>query len=76
MTYYVHINKNTIASNRKHGRKNPAVRIQKGKRGKPTYAYRVRFRDGEMIYQPFGEPILPCGARMVIATEHEPEVIE
>ncbi len=75
MTYYVNINRNTIASNAKHGTNKPAVRIQKGRYGKPTYAHRVRFKDGEVIYSPH-KPILPCGARLIIQTEHEPEVIE
>ena len=75
MTYYVHINRNTINSNRKNGTALPAVRIQKGKRGRATYAHRVRFRDGEVVYKPDGDPILPCGARLVIVTEHKPEVL-
>jgi hypothetical protein len=73
--YYVHVNKNVIASNRKHGKSDPAVRVQKGKYGKPIYAFRVRFQDGEMIYSP-DKPILPCGARMVIQTEHDVEILE
>jgi hypothetical protein len=70
--YYVHINRNTINSNRKNGTSLPAVRIQKGRYGKPTYAHRVSFREGEVVYKPSGEPLLPCGARLVIQTEHEP----
>jgi hypothetical protein len=73
--YYIHVNKNVIASNRKHGKSDPAVRIQKGKYGKPVYAFRVKFRDGEMIYSPY-IPILPCGVRLVIQTPHVPEIIE
>lgn len=76
MTYYVHVNKNTIASNRKHGKKDPAVRIQKGRRGKPVYAYRVQFSDAVIEYKPDGEPLLPCGARLVIATEKEPIILD
>jgi hypothetical protein len=75
MTWFVHVNKNTIASNRKHGKKEPAVRIQRGRRGKSIYCYRAKFVEGEIIYSPH-EPLLPCGARMVIQTEHEPEVLE
>jgi hypothetical protein len=73
--YYIHVNKNVIASNRKHGTNNPAVRFQKGRHGKPTYAKRVKFTEGEIIYKPDGEPLLPCGARLVIQTPHKPEVI-
>lgn len=74
MTFFVHVNKNTIASNRKHGRSEPAIRIQRGKYGAPIYANRVRIKEGEFIYSP-DDPLLPCGARMVLATEIEPEII-
>jgi hypothetical protein len=36
---------------------------------------RVRISEGEVIYS-LHEPLLPCGARLVIKTESEPEVIE
>lgn len=73
--YYVHVNRNVINSNTKNGTDHPAVRYQKGKYGKAVYAKRVRFTEGEMIYSPH-EPLLPCGARMVIQTPNKPEVIE
>ncbi len=75
MTYYVHINRHTIDRNRKNGTNEPVVRYQRGKYGKSTYAHRVRIREGEVIYSAH-EPILPCGARLVIATEIEPTIIE
>jgi hypothetical protein len=36
---------------------------------------RLPLSEGEMIYS-LHEPLLPCGARLVIKTESEPEVIE
>jgi len=73
--YFVHVNRNIIASNTKHGRSEPAVRIQKGRYGKPTYATEVRLPAGGIIrYSPLS-PILPCGARLVIECEEKPEVI-
>lgn len=75
MSWFVHVNKNTIASNRKHGEAKPAIRFQKGRHGKPVYATRVRLKEAEFIYAPHGDPLLPCGARLVLATEHEPEVV-
>lgn len=76
MTTYVHVNKNVIASNRKHGRNEPAVRFQKGKYGKATYAHEVEIEGpSRMIYSPH-EPILPCGARLVVATEANVRVIK
>lgn len=75
--YYTHVNVNTIRTNRKNGTRLPAVRFQRGKYGKPTYAFRVKFpAGGEVEYKPDGDPILPCGARLVIKTATAPEVVE
>ncbi len=77
MTYYTHINRNVIDSNRKHGTAEPAVRFQKGKYGKPTYAFEVALPGGSRVcYRPDGAPILPCGARLVIVSEEAPEVVK
>lgn len=76
MTTFVHVNRNIIASNAKHGTNKPAVRVQKGKRGAPLYAHEVEIAGpSRVIYQPH-EPILPCGARLVIATESEVRVVK
>lgn len=75
--YYTHINRNVIDSNRKNGTDNPAVRFQKGKYGKPTYANEVVLHGGSrVVYRPSGDPILPCGARLVIISEEEPTVVK
>lgn len=74
--YYTHINRNVIDSNRKNGTANPAVRFQKGKYGKPTYAFEVALPAGSrVVYRPSGEPLLPCGARLVIVSEEAPVVV-
>lgn len=75
MTTYIHVNRNTIASNAKHGTDKPAVRFQKGKYGKATYCHEVLINGpSRVIYSPH-EHLLPCGARLVIATEAEVEII-
>jgi len=74
--YYIHVNKNTILKNKKRGETTPAVRYQKGKYGESIYCNRLKFVEGEIIYKPTGEPLLPCGARLVIQTEIEPIVLE
>jgi hypothetical protein len=75
LTYYTHINRGVIDSNRKHGTERPAVRFQKGKYGQPTYAFEVDIPGpSKVIYSPH-EPILPCGARLVIVSEQEPVVV-
>lgn len=75
MTWFVHVNRGQIDSNRKHGTDEPVLTIKRGKRGKPTLARRIRLPEGsEMIYDPVN-PILPCGARCVVMCPSEPEVV-
>ena len=74
MTYYIHINRGTIDSNRKHGRTDPPIAIRQGKNGKSVYASEIELPAGaRIIYNPDG--ILKCGARLVIACEEQPTVI-
>lgn len=71
MTTYIHVNRNTIASNAKHNTTEPAIRVQRGKYGKPRYCHTVKILGpSEMIYSPH-KPLLPCVARLVIQTESE-----
>lgn len=72
--FYVHINRNIIDSNRKNDRNEPPITIKEGKRGQSRTAYSVRITDGCIRYD--RDPILPCGARVVIETEVEPLVLE
>lgn len=75
MTFYTHVNRGQIDSNRKHGTSLPAVSFRRGKRGKSTYAMEVEIPGPvRVIYSPH-EPLLPCGARMVIASEAKPVVV-
>lgn len=71
--YYVNVNRNTIFSNVKHGRNEPPISVQKGKRGIRVYCHQVKIKEGELIYSP-SKPILKCGARLVIQTDIEPEI--
>lgn len=75
VTTYVHVNRNTIASNAKHGTDKPAVRFQRGRYGKATYAHEVEIEGhSRVVYSPH-RPLLPCGARLVIETEAPVKVI-
>lgn len=80
MTTYVHVNRNIINSNTKHGTTHPAVRIQTGRYGDPTLCSEavIYGQDGKeaarLIYSPH-KPLLPCGARLVIKTENKVEAI-
>jgi hypothetical protein len=73
--FFTHINRGTIDSNRKHGTDDPAVRFQKGKYGKPVYAHEVELPAGSRVVYSAGEPLLPCGARLVITSPTQPQVI-
>lgn len=75
MTWFTHINRGVIDANRKHGRSDPPVCFRKGKRGKAVYANEVRLPAGSTIIYSAHEPLLPCGARLVITSPTAPEVV-
>lgn len=75
MTWFTHINRGVIDANRKHGRKDPPVTFRRGKRGKATYAMEVALPAGSKVVYSADEPLLPCGARLVIVSPTAPEVI-
>jgi hypothetical protein len=73
--YYVNINKHIIGSNARNNTDDPPVRISKGKSGKGTYCHEVQLPAGSrVVYSPH-EPILKCGARLVIVCPTEPEIV-
>lgn len=74
---WVNIKKHVVAQNNK--RKDgfsPALRLQRGKSGKPTYGFHFKVTGpSEIIYSPAG-PILRCGARAAIKTNAVVEVVK
>ena len=73
--WYVHVNRNTIDSNRKHGKSDPAIRIQQGRYGSPLYCNSVELPAGSKMVYSAHEPLLPCGARLVIECNEEPKML-
>jgi hypothetical protein len=75
MTKYIHVNRQVIDANRKHGRSDPALTARVGKRGKAVYSNDVQIvKDGIVVARfraDFQNPILPCGARVVVETDCE-----
>jgi hypothetical protein len=70
--WYTHINRGVIDSNRKNGTNNPPIKFQRGKYGSATYAMEVEIPgSSKVIYSPHN-PLLPCGARLVIQSEEKP----
>lgn len=69
----IHVNSNTIRSNRKHGKSDPPLSIRKTRSAKAEYAHQVSLVDqngnvvARVVYQP--ETPLSCGAQIWIETE-------
>jgi hypothetical protein len=73
--YFTHVNRGVIDANRKHGRDDPPVTFRRGKRGKATYCNEVALPPGSRMIYSAHEPLLPCGARLVVVSPTAPEVI-
>lgn len=73
MVYYTHINRGVIDANRKHGRNDPPIRVQRGKYGKSEYGHSVILPAQSRIVYSADGTLLPCGARLVIVSEDKPE---
>lgn len=74
MTWYTHINRGTIDSNRKQGKNDPPIKIQRGKYGKPVYVHSCILPAGSRIVYSSDGALLPCGARLVIESEEKPTI--
>lgn len=73
--WYIHVNQHTIRKNINAEVKEPPIAIKRGKNGVSVYANNVRIPDGShIIYSP-DNPILSCGARLVIETPTEPVIV-
>ena len=73
--WYVHVNRGTIDSNRKHGAEDAPIAVRRGKYGRSSYGRNVSVSGAINIrYDPAG--ILPCGAKVVIECKEEPKIIE
>lgn len=75
MKTYIHVNQHKIRSNKKHGTNEPVITIKRGKEN--TYCHEVKIiGDSILRYGGNDKPILSCGARVVIETDGEVEVIK
>ena len=72
---YIHVNQHVIRANRKNGTDDPVITVKQGSRN--TYCSRVRvLGPSEVIYGGNDKPLLSCGARVVIATEADVEILD
>lgn len=69
MATYISVNKHIIAGNLRHGRNDPPIRVSRGKSGKPKYGYTVKILGSSELVYNSQEPILKCGARLVLVTD-------
>lgn len=68
----IHINRNIIQQNAKHGREDPVVRFEEN--GKVTYCMEIIIKGpSRMIYRP--DKPRPCGAKLWIETDADCELI-
>jgi hypothetical protein len=74
MKKYIHVNQHVIRSNLKNGTAEPVITIKEGR--KNTYCHEVDILGpSRVIYGEGGEKILSCGARVVIVTDSEIEIV-
>lgn len=75
MKTYIHVNQHKIRSNLKHGKDEPVITIKRGKSN--TYCHEVVIKgESRVLYSGNDKPLLPCGARVVIVTESEVEIVK
>ena len=72
---YIHVNQHKIRSNKKNGTNEPVITIKKGT--KNTYCHEVKILGpSSVVYGGNDKPLLSCGARVVVLTEAEVEVVK
>ena len=72
---YIHINQHVIRANKKNNTNDPVITIKQGKSN--IYCHEVNILGpSRVVYGGNEKPLLSCGARVVIETEAEVEVIK
>ncbi len=72
---YIHVNQHKIRSNKKNGTNEPVITIKRGT--KNTYCHEVKILGpSSVVYGGNDKPLLSCGARVVVLTEAEVEVVK
>ena len=72
---YIHVNQHKIRANKKYGTDEPVITIKQG--SKNVYCHQVAILGpSKVTYGGNDRPILSCGARVVIETEADIEIIK
>ncbi|PZP71736.1 hypothetical protein [Methylorubrum populi] len=68
---YIVMNRHVITANRKLApeQRQPAVRVTRGKHGKPVYCDSFQIHGPCELLNGIGEGVMPCGATIAIKTE-------
>jgi len=71
---YIHVNQHVIRSNKKNNEDKPVITVKQG--SKNTYCHEVEvLGPSKIVYGGNDKPLLSCGARVVIETESEVEIL-
>ena len=71
---FIHVNQGKIRSNLKHGTNEPVITIKEWSSN--TYCHEVEVKGpSKVIYGEDGKKLLSCGARVVIETESDIEIV-
>ena len=74
MKKFIHVNQHKIRANKKHNRLDPVITSKEGR--KNTYCSEVEILGpSKIVYGGNEEPLLVCGARVIIETESEIKII-
>jgi hypothetical protein len=72
---YIHVNQHVIRANKKNNTNDPVITIKQGKSN--IYCHEVNILGpSRVVYGGNEKPLLSCGARVVIETEAEVEVVK
>ena len=71
---YIHVNQHVIRANKKHGTNDPVITIKQGSKNKYFHEVEVK-GPSNIMYGGNDKPLLSCGARVVIETESDIEII-
>lgn len=68
---YIVTNRHILAANKKLpiAERQPAIRITRGKHGKPVYCDQFKIHGPCELLNGMGEAVMPCGATVAIMTE-------
>ena len=72
---YIHVNQHVIRANKKHDKNDPVITVKSGKNN--TYCHEVEILGpSKVVYGGNDRPLLNCGARVVIETESEVNILK